>query len=132
MKLLPKLFRRSKPITRQEGIASINSAVKNTLNRGLKGFVFSALHEAGSDHVEVVIAAQGDFSDSLAHVLGTLLARPETKDAARVVIITALQKNGGARFVQVAPIMGCGDPDCPVCTLQRQGDERSQTQGKPH
>ena len=82
----------------------------------------------GSGHeVLRVLTAHGEIQQGLARVLQVLLTDPVLKNATTMAIIRALQESGAANFVQMMPVMGCDDPDCPFCAGMRDMEGRQAT-----
>jgi hypothetical protein len=122
-------FRR-KPLTPESARDMIAADFGRAVKEGLCGFCIAVISRPGSTDAQASLATKGDITAGLSQVLQMLLSSPELKDSATMAIITALQASGGARVVQMAPIMGCDDPDCPVCRMGREmegGDKQNTT-----
>jgi hypothetical protein len=129
MMFLSKLFRRPKPAPKT-GTAIIEDAVARTLRNGKRGFVIAVLSEPESRNAEMVIAMNGDLQEGLYRVLQKLLSKPETKQEATGAMMMALAGTGATRIVNV--VDADENCDCPIWTLRRDVEERSETVATKH
>ena len=127
---LLSLFRR-KLLTPETARDQIAAAMDEAVKDGLHGFCLATLFKPGTEDAQAVVSCKGDIQQGLARLLQTLLAEPDTKNATTMAIIAAIQANGGA-IVQMPPIVGCDDPDCPICTMRRAMEKADEPTRKLH
>jgi hypothetical protein len=111
-------FRRE-PLTPESARDRIAAEMDKAVKDGLQGFCLAALSQPGTHDAQVTIICKGDIQESLAKVLQLLLTGPESKNATTMAIIAAIQASGGGRVVQMVPVGGDDNCDCPICTAGR-------------
>ena len=133
MKILSKLFR-SKPAAKtilspESGRAIAEATIRTLFDvGGLEGFVLACMEAPGAKRGEIVVSAHGSLrglTAGLSGALSTLLTSRETKNAALMAILAALQQSGTT--IEMPAIQGPNGCDCPICTIRRSKEVRQPT-----